>query len=114
MNYQIYSKNLLVTYILRQYLDERFQHVDKLQAEVISCRVDLSRDEHHKKGDVYRAEINLNIPHKLLRVVEISNDIRASIDLAIDKLSQQLKKAKDRNVSGRRRISKLWHWNRND
>lgn len=107
MNYQVYSKNVLVTDILREYLDMRMAHLDKISTDVISCRVDLSRDEHHRKGEVFRAEINLNVPGRLMRVVEQSADMRAAIDLATEKLLNQLRKQKDRRIGARRQLTKF-------
>ncbi len=84
MNYQIYSKNIIITNSLREYLKKHLSRIDRLHYKVIKCRIDLSRDAHHKKGDVFRVEININIPRKLLRVVKFASDVRAAIDDAVD------------------------------
>ena len=44
------------------------------------------RDTHHHKGDVFRVEVTLNVPKKLIRVVEHREDAREAIDLITDKL----------------------------
>lgn len=108
MQYQVYSKNLLVTDILREYLDEKLSHVDKLNVSLIACRVDISRDSHHKKGEVYRVEVNMTVPQRLLRVVEQHEDVRAAIDIVSDKLYSQLKKYKARNIDTKRRLGTIF------
>lgn len=103
MEYQLYSKNVVVTDALNQYLDKRLVNVSKVAKDVVSCRIDLSRDSHHKKGEVFRAELNISIPGKLVRVVEMHQDMRGAIDLSIDKIVRQLKKfySKKRDTSFR-------------
>ena len=108
MQYQIYSKNVLITDILREYLDVKLAHFDRLELTPISFRVDISRDTHHKKGEVFRVEFNMNIPGKFLRVVELDVDVRAAIDLACDKLLRQTKKYKSRKRDSQRRFSNLF------
>jgi putative sigma-54 modulation protein len=114
MDYQLYSKNVIVTDSLKEYLDMRFVHVDKISVDPISCRVDISRDAHHRKGDIFRVEINMNVPGKLLRIVEQHADARAAIDLATEKLARQLKKFKNKKIDLKRRFARLArpfkHW----
>lgn len=107
MEYQVYSKNLLVTDSLREYLDLKLAHIDRLSVETVACRVDLSRDAHHRKGDIFRVEINMNVPSKLLRIVEQHSDARAAIDLAVDKLHRQLQKFKNKRIDLRRRLARF-------
>ena len=103
MDFQTYSKNVFITESLQQYLDEKLQHIERLGVRTLSCRVDFSRDQHHHKGDVYRVEINVSVPGKLLRIVELHEDIRAAIDLATDKLLRQMRKFKSKRLDQSRR-----------
>jgi len=98
MSRQFYGKNLEITESLQEYLNTRLDTLYKLTSEVISCRVDISRDTHHHKGDVFRVEINFNIPGKLLRVVEERPDAREAIDLAVNKLMNQLRVQKNKKL----------------
>jgi putative sigma-54 modulation protein len=107
MEYQVYSKNLEVTDSLQEYLDMKLAHIDKLSVQPIACRVDLSRDQHHRKGDIFRVEINMTVPGTLLRIVETHPDVRASIDLATDKLIRQLQKFKGKKIDTKRRLGRF-------
>jgi len=107
MQIQIYSKNVVITDPLKVYLEERLAKIDHPGLEVISCRADISRDQHHHKGDIFRVEINLNIPKKNFRVVEFKPDAREAIDLVVDKLTRQLRDFKDKKISSRRGVDKL-------
>ncbi len=99
---QIYSKNIDVTEPLKVYLEEKIAHVHKIAEEIISLRVDLSRDTHHNKGDVFRVEVNLNIPNHFLRVVEKRPDVREAIDEVANKLVRQLRDVKEKRISKRK------------
>ncbi|MBU3925432.1 hypothetical protein KJ854_05905, partial [Patescibacteria group bacterium] len=48
--------------------------------KMISARLDISRDRHHRKGNVLRVEINLRLPHKLLRAVAQEEQVESSFD----------------------------------
>ena len=107
MSRQFYGKNLEITESLQEYLNTRLDTLYKLTSEVISCRVDISRDTHHNKGDVFRVEINFNIPGKLLRVVETRPDAREAVDLTVNKLMNQLRVLKNRKL-WQRKLSSLF------
>ncbi|OGY89294.1 MAG: ribosomal subunit interface protein [Candidatus Komeilibacteria bacterium RIFCSPLOWO2_01_FULL_52_15] len=108
MEYQVYSKNVFVTDSLSEYLRMKMAHIDKLSVNPIACRVDVSRDAHHRKGEVFRIEINMTVPNRLLRIVEVQSDMRAAIDIATDKLLEQLKKYKSKAIDLRRGFSRLF------
>jgi len=50
---------------------------------------------HHRRGRVYRAEVNLAAPRLNLRAVEEGEDLRAAIDAVRDKLQREIKKFKE-------------------
>jgi ribosomal subunit interface protein len=107
MSRQFYGKNLEITESLQEYLNTKLDTLYKLTSEVLSCRVDISRDTHHNKGDVFRVEINFNIPGKLLRVVELRPDAREAIDLTVNKLMGQLRVQKNKKL-WQRKLSSIF------
>lgn len=102
MNKQLYSKNTEITEPLRVYIEERLDRLEQLNSDIMAARVDMSRDQHHNKGDIFRVEINLNLPGKLLRVVETRPDAREAVDLVTDKLARQLRDLKNKKLFLRR------------
>ena len=102
MNKQLYGKNTEITDPLKVYIEERLDHLEHMNSEIMAARVDISRDQHHKKGDIFRVEINLNLPGKLLRVVETRPDAREAVDLVHDRLSRQLRDLKNKKLFLRR------------
>lgn len=109
MNITILGKNVEVTEPLKIYIEEKTAHLEKIQQQILACRIDISRDTHHHKGDIFRVEINLNIPHKLLRAVEFRPDAREAIDICVDKIARQVREYKGKKLSLRRfaRLFKL-------
>src|SRR3989344_9339230 len=49
---------------------------------------------HHRKGDVYRAEINFNADGARMRSEAVRDDIYAAIDEAKDEMSRELRRNK--------------------
>ena len=102
MKYQLYAKNLEITDVLRKYLDQKLAKLEKVSANIIKLDVDLSRDSHHHSGPVFRAEFNLSIPKRLIRIVANDFNINFAIDKAVDQLIRQLEKIKDKNITKRK------------
>lgn len=98
MNIKFYAKNVELTQQIKGYINEKIGGLDKYNLNVIDCRIDLSKDTHHQKGNVYRFEVNLRLSRdkKLIRSVVQTESIMSAIDLAKDKLQRQITKVKYR------------------
>jgi ribosomal subunit interface protein len=89
--------------ILDQYINEKFSKLERLVEKfdlegAVEARVEVARTtKHHQKGPVYRAEINLKLPHKLLRADQEDWDIRVAIDQTKDKIEREVIKYKETN-----------------
>lgn len=67
--------------------------------------VEIERtSNHHKKGEVYRAEANLDLKSKgnRIRAEAKANDIRAAIDELKDTLKREVLEFKERQVDKKR------------
>ena len=86
MKITIKSTGLELTQPLRDYIENRLwslnKFVDKWDLEgAVVANVEVEKTTfHHQKGDIYRAEINLQLPGQLLRAEAENKDIRAAID----------------------------------
>jgi len=98
MNIQFYAKNLKLSVEIKNYINEKIGGLDRYEANITECRVDLSKDTHHQKGNVYRFEVNLKLSYdkKLIRTVVKAETVMSAIDLAKDKLQRQITKIKDK------------------
>ena len=97
MKINIKAVNLDLTPALNQYLEEKIGSLSKflknyeIEGE-IQARVEVSRTtRHHHHGNVFRTEINLILPKKILRSVAEREDIRITIDEAKVLFAQEKK-----------------------
>ncbi len=102
MNIQIKSTNLDLTPSIKEYIEKRIGALAKFVARYeengteLLARVEVARTtNHHHKGDVYYAEVNIDNSQNIARAECENSDIRAAIDKAEDILKRQLVKRKE-------------------
>jgi ribosomal subunit interface protein len=99
--------NMKITEEIKDYLYKKLAYLEKFLSkkdESIICDVELGKvSKHHKNGDVFRAEINLQMAGKSLRAEAEMGDIFAAIDIAKDEMVRELQVTKDKKVSRVRR-----------
>ena len=97
MQVNITYRNMFATDALRSHVEQKLAHmVAKYLDKVTEVHVTLSLERY-----LHHADINLHAGHFHVRGKEKSEDMYASIDMAIDKSERQLKKHKDRLKSHR-------------
>ena len=89
MNIKITAKNLELTDALKDYVQKKLTKVEKYFDYLIDINVVLEIQK-----NVHLAEILVNAKGVFLKGLEKSEDLYASIDLAIDKIERQLSKYK--------------------
>lgn len=108
MNIKIYNKNFDLTEPFQQYIQEKFDALDKYQENISSFSLDIKRDPHHHKGEIFTAEVHIILPNKQeIRVAEIHQDARAVIDIIQDKIARAIVKQKNKNNSKLRKNIKI-------
>lgn len=99
MQITIKAKKLDLTPALRQYAEEKVGKLARFYDRISVARVDLERRLHREKGDIFRAEINLDVPRrKVIRAEVEANDIYAAIDLVIPKLEKTISRFKEESA----------------
>jgi putative sigma-54 modulation protein len=91
MNVQITAKNLELTNALKDYVEKKLLRIEKYFDYVLDINVVLEIQK-----NVHTAEILVNAKGVFLKGLEKSEDLYASIDLAIDKIERQLAKYKEK------------------
>ncbi|MEO8065728.1 MAG: ribosome-associated translation inhibitor RaiA [Candidatus Doudnabacteria bacterium] len=102
MNIAIKATHLELTSPIKRYVDEKVGNLSKY-IHTLEGKVELERDRHHHKGEVFRAEIMLVMGGKLMRADAEAEDIYAAVDLCIPKLKEQIAKFKDKKTTQYRR-----------
>ncbi|MBZ4671806.1 MAG: sigma 54 modulation protein/ribosomal protein [Deferribacteraceae bacterium] len=91
MNIQITVKNVELTDAIRSYVEKKVSKVKKYFDQVVDVHVVLDVQK-----NAHMAEILVNAKGVFLKGIEKSEDLYASIDLAIDKIERQLVKYKEK------------------
>ena len=100
---------------LREYIEKKLSALDKLMAgdtDGVMVRVEIGRTTtHHKKGEVYRAEIKISMGKTSLYAEAADQDIYAAIDSVKDEVLRELKSYKtkfsDKKKTGGRTVKKM-------
>lgn len=98
MNFIIKSTNINLDSKLRDYIKERISSCDKyINTDFpITARIEIERTtDHHIKGKIFRAEVNLKLKNKFLRAEATREDIHLAINEMRDNLKTELKKNKE-------------------
>ncbi len=99
MNIKIKATRLEMTDAIREYCQEKMDMLDKYlgDIQVLNCDVEVERtlgDQH--KGDIFRAEVNLEVPKEILRIEKSEKDLYKAIDKVKDHLAEMIKKYKEK------------------
>jgi len=97
MKIKIKATKINLTAELKQYIEEKMLSLMKYYNGIIKADVEVEyTTRHHKKGEVYRAEVNLDVPGKLIRIEKTEKNIYKAIDKVRDHLKIILIKYKER------------------
>lgn len=125
MKINIKGTNLELTPSIYEYVERKIGELDKFVEHVggagdmeggtatVEAFVEVGRTSyHHRKGDVYRAEVQIRLPHvQGIRAVSETRDLHQAIDEVKDEIQRQLKdytsKQRTKFKRGRRAIKKL-------
>lgn len=105
MNIRIKSTHLELSEALENYIEEKMGMIEKYLGDtpVINCDFEIEKavgGQH--KGEIFRAEVNLQVPHELLRIEKTEADMYKAIDKVKDHLELIIKKYKEKLIDKRR------------
>ena len=102
MKIKIESTGFELTPAIRELVEKKVGSLSKLiqrfegRGEAIAS-VEVSRTtKHHRHGDVFYAEINLNLAGKIIRAEDHNIKLQAALDIAKDKIKQEILRFKER------------------
>ncbi len=95
MKININTTNMEATDAIKSYAKEKVEGLRKFFNNMQQADIDVGlRSQHHQKGKIYYAEVNLHIPGKILRVTKDAEDLYKAIDKVKDHLKVELEKVK--------------------
>lgn len=96
MNIQITARNINLTDAIRQYAEKKVSKLEKYSDHITEASVLLEVQK-----NVHSVEVLLSAKGVFMKGLEKSEDLYASIDLAVDKIEKQLIKYKEKLQSKR-------------
>ena len=110
MQLNIKATNVELTPKLKDYVQMKMDMLNKYlgKLKVISAHFEISKTtNHHLKGEIYSAEVNLVVNGDLLRVEKTEKDLFKAIDKVKDHLDLVIKKYKDKKIGRKTKKLKL-------
>ncbi len=101
---EIQATNIDLTDALRNYVTEKVESVSRFAKRFEPCDVAIEvgkTSEHHNKGDVFFAEINVAVLGDVVRAHSERDDLYAAIDEAKDDVKRQLIDKKEKMMDAR-------------
>jgi len=99
MKVKIKATNLELTQAIKDYINTKMEMLEKYLGDIkpINCDFEVSlTTNHHLKGKIFKAEINLNLPGTMLRVEKIEKDLYKAIDKVKDHVAPMIVKYKEK------------------
>jgi putative sigma-54 modulation protein len=101
MQIKIRSKNFDITPAIDDYVMKKLQTLGKFitNESATLCEIEIGRTTtHHKSGDIFRAEVNINIPgQKQVYAVSEESDLYAAIDIVRDEVERLILTQKNKH-----------------
>lgn len=87
-----------LTDAIKDYVNDKIGSLDKYFTGILEARVEVGvTSKHHQKGNIYRAEVNLEVPQKgILRAEAEKEDLYVAVNEVKEELQRQLKKFKEK------------------
>lgn len=117
MQIKIRAKNLKLNPHLEAYIEEKIGSLDRFLPGIMLARVEVAASRHHRKGNVFYAEIMLEVKGNNFYTKEEAQDLYAAIDICREEIAREIRKFKTKMRDKRRgeerrwkRWVKVWRW----
>ncbi len=91
MNFKITARHFKMKDDLKNYVEEKVKKLDRFYDNILDMDVILGWEKLNRY-----TEIRINVFNKQIVIKEVSDEIRKSFDLALERAERQLKRYKDR------------------
>ncbi len=101
MDYQLIGRNLEITDAMRAYAEEKLGKLNRYSDHIVDAKVVMSYAADGNPVLPAKVEVQLNLPHDVVRAEESGQDTYAATDMVVEKLERQLKRFKERKLAKR-------------
>lgn len=113
---KIQAQHMDLTDPIREYAWNKITELEKFLPAGTMAHVDILLERttnHHQKGDIFKAEVNVSVPGQLLNAEAVAADLYAAIDKVRDEVRRELKdykeKLTDKQMKGARQAKEALH-----
>lgn len=106
MNINIKATNTTLTDAIRTNIQEKLKVLEKFLRPEHNVHLELAEDTKHKSGEFFRVDIQIS-PSGYYAEAR-ANDFYEAVDRVIPKITEQLRRSKDKKISLRRRLGNLF------
>jgi len=110
MKINIKATQMELTPAIKEFTQEKMDMLEKYLGEiqVLNCDVEVGvTTHHHTKGEIFRAEVNLNLPGELIRVEKTEEDLYKAIDKVKEHVAMAIKKYKEKRITNHRKTEEI-------
>ncbi|MEK7644509.1 MAG: ribosome-associated translation inhibitor RaiA [Patescibacteria group bacterium] len=91
----LHGTGIELTEALKDYAETKISGLVKFFDNITNATIDIGmRSQHHQKGKIFYAEVNLSVPRRVIRVVKEAEDLYKAIDKVKDHLKVELESMK--------------------
>jgi putative sigma-54 modulation protein len=105
MQLLVHGRNVEITDWIREYVNKKVGRLERYLNQVTDARIELSHNATRAANDRFTAQLTFWSNGHVLRAEESTGDILVSVDAAVEKMSQQIRRFKGRHFQNRRRQS---------
>jgi putative sigma-54 modulation protein len=105
MKLNVHGRNIEVTDWIHQYVEKKVERLERYLPQAREAKAELVYSETRAAADRYTAQLTIWANGQILRAEESTEDIFASIDAIVDKMSRQIERYKGRRFKNKRRVA---------
>lgn len=106
MNISLTGKNIEVTDAMRSYVEEKMGSLTKYGEDISRIEVEVDKNMHHKKGEVFHVRANAQMVRELLHAEADETDFYAAVDVCRAEVLNQLEHYAAKKDERHRRVQK--------
>ena len=107
---EVKATGLELTPAIKGYVEEKVGQLERLvdtSTGGVRAEVEVGKTtDHHRHGDVFRAEINFHVNGEVYRAVTTTSDLYAALDEMKDEAARQIVSKKDKKLTLFRRSAR--------
>lgn len=107
MHYTLKATKIELTEDITAYIEKKILTLDKLIAHfgfAVTVSIEVERTtRHHRKGNVFRVEARVAVPHKTMRAEAVGQTVFEAIDTVKDEIALELERHKEKEVDLKKR-----------